>query len=366
MNDRVLFIKAFLEALKRGGFRGVVNNPRSILIVYFGKLGDMVCVTPVFRAIKSKYKEAEITLIGSSLNRELLAHNEDIDNYISFDGDYISLINILKKNKYDVGISIGPNSVALSILFLSGVKVAITPFVVGNSPRETLSYRILKKMALTFEHRMNEYAPREYLKLLQPLGIISTETRKFLYYSKDDEKQASYFIKQGGINMGVVVSAGNKIKEWPPEKFSRIIEYLVREKKATVYIIGGPSDGEISKEVIRNISEMENVYDVTGKLTIGALKAFISKLDMLIGVDTGPIYIAEAFGVKTVDIIGPMSEVEQPPVGKGHKIVYDKNRKSPELHIMNARVYNSDEAKRQVSVIEVEDVINAINECLYD
>ena len=34
---------------------------------------------------------------------------------------------------------------------------------------------------------------------------------------------------------------------------------------------------------------------------------------LFISVDTGPIYIAEAFNVPTVDIVGPVDENVQPP-----------------------------------------------------
>ncbi len=86
------------------------------------------------------------------------------------------------------------------------------------------------------------------------------------------------------------------------------------------------------------------------------LKALIAKLNLFISVDTGPIYIAEAFNIPTVDIIGPMAENEQPPQGKLHKIVKIENR-IPQLHIMNARLYDKQEARRQIEEISVEMVI---------
>ena len=72
---------------------------------------------------------------------------------------------------------------------------------------------------------------------------------------------------------------------------------------------------------------------------------------MFISADTGPIYIAEAFDVPTVDIVGPMDEREQPPISPIHRIVVPPNRTKPQLHIMNARTYNREEAFRQVASI---------------
>ena len=91
--------------------------------------------------------------------------------------------------------------------------------------------------------------------------------------------------------------------------------------------------------------------DSTGKLDIDTLKAVISKLNMFISVDTGPIYIAEAFNIPTIDITGPIDEREQPPRGEFHRNVIPPDRKKPELFVLNARSYNREEVLRQIESI---------------
>ena len=103
------------------------------------------------------------------------------------------------------------------------------------------------------------------------------------------------------------------------------------------------------------------IVDLCGHLNIDELKALISKMSAFISVDTGPIYIAEAFGVSTIDIVGPMDENEQPSRGPRHKVVVGERLK-PELHIMNARVYDETEARRQIDSITVDMVMRAFRE----
>jgi len=110
-------------------------------------------------------------------------------------------------------------------------------------------------------------------------------------------------------------------------------------------------------------SHSDKIINVLNKFSLNELKAFISKLNLFISVDTGPIYIAEAFGVPTVDIVGPMDEREQPPIGEKHKIVVSKRTK-PELHVMNARVYNEKEALKQINDITSDMVIKEINDII--
>ena len=104
------------------------------------------------------------------------------------------------------------------------------------------------------------------------------------------------------------------------------------------------------------------VFNTLNMFNIDELKALVSRMSIFISVDTGPIYIAEAFDVATIDIVGPMDENEQPPRGDKHKIVKILDRKKPELHIMNARDYDTKEALRQINEIEVEDVSKILDE----
>jgi ADP-heptose:LPS heptosyltransferase len=81
-------------------------------------------------------------------------------------------------------------------------------------------------------------------------------------------------------------------------------------------------------------------------------------------VDTGPIYVAEAFGTPTVDIVGPVDEREQPPIGQKHRVVVPPERRIPALHIMNAHGYDRKEARRQSEAITTAMVLDACRELL--
>ena len=104
----------------------------------------------------------------------------------------------------------------------------------------------------------------------------------------------------------------------------------------------------------------------TTDFDIDELKALIAKLHLLIAIDTGPIYIAEAFDIPTIDIIGPIDEKEQPPRGPLNRNVLPPERKRPELFVLNARSYNRKEAIRQVRSITVSLVINEIDLLISD
>ncbi len=353
-------------------FKGKANKkicPKKVLIMHSGKLGDMVCATPMFRAIKKMYPDTKVAVMGNRVNRELLQGNPDIDAYLIYPARFSDLLKTVKKEKFDFACVTAPNFTALASLYFADIPLIAAPVIEnGFSPYETRPYKILCGFVTTKSHRMGNYAAREYLRLLEPIGIFSKDTEKHLYFSEAAMKSAEAFLAKNDINsnsdfiVGMTPSAGSKIKEWPRNRFAKLADYIYRKYRTKIIIIGGPDDVEVD-EMVNFLAENTKFINAKGLFNIEESKALISKLRLFISADTGPIYIAEAFGIPTIDIVGPMDENEQPPVGKLHKIVVAQRLK-PALHIMNARVYDVKEACRQTESITVEMVIKEFDDLM--
>jgi len=342
-------------ALKRGRTVGKIKQVRKIIVAQTAKLGDMVCTTPVLRAIKKNMPEAHLSVVGLKNNRFVLDHSALIDEFIDYDGSIPKLTDIARR--FDVGILVTPNFKILSAFYLSGMPMIVAPRVKnGFSPYETMAYKALSFLVTTRPHYMGRYAPREYLRLLEPLGIFTDSTVKSLGFSSNagykikDLLTKAGFVPAEDLLVGVAVSTNNKIKQWPLEKFVEVISYLHEEYNAKVILTGSQNDETAIKHVLSCLRG-NGWFLGSWQLNLDELKALISKLSLFISVDSGPIYIAEAFNIPTIDIVGPMDEAEQPPRGGLNEVVILPDRKGPELHIMNARHYNYEEARRQIEEI---------------
>jgi ADP-heptose:LPS heptosyltransferase len=216
----------------------------------------------------------------------------------------------------------------------------------------------------TVPYYMYEYAPLQYLKLLEAIGISTKNTKKILGHTPEAKEKAISLLRnfrtEGKLLIGISPSAGNKIKCWAPQNFARVADLITKKHNATFVIVGTKQDQAEVEEMVKALSPGTQHLNTCGQLSIDELKALISELDLFISVDSGPIYIAEAFGVPTVDIVGPMDEREQPPKGEKNRNVFLPNR-TPELHIMNARDYNVQEARRQIEEITPEMVIKEVD-----
>ena len=141
---KLLFL-CYIKFLFSGKSNKRIINPKKILVVQLAKLGDMVCTTPMFRAIKEKYSKSKVYVIGNKINKELLEHNNDVYKYIIYN-NINSIINQLKKEKIDFACLTSPNFMSLATLYLSNISLICVPEIKnGYSPYETKSYKILRK-----------------------------------------------------------------------------------------------------------------------------------------------------------------------------------------------------------------------------
>lgn len=358
----LLVLTAYVYVWVRGKANRAPSSLNSVAVVQMAKLGDMVCTTPVFRAIREKYPAARITVFGNRVNKNLLEHNPDVDVYVSFPGLF-AFAKLLRRSSFDAIVIAGPDFSSLAVAFLSGQRCIIAPRVTGGeSPLCDRWYRGLLPLVIERPHAMGSYAPREYLRLLEPLGIVTEITHKHLAYSHSARSRITQFLeteglRKGALLVGILPAAGNKVKEWPIERFAEVALAL-RERNAYVLLIGATSDTVRAQAILEKAGDVE-IRNVCGKFSLDESKALIDSLDLVVGVDTGPIYIAEAFGTPTVDIVGPMDEHEQPPIGEHHVVLVPKEPRIPQMHIMNAHPRDEREARRQVESISVDEVIRA-------
>jgi len=276
-------------------------------------------------------------------------------------------------DQIDFACVVGPNFYALAMLYLSGIPGIAVPVVEnGYSPYESRLYKILRKLVIRRPHRMCHYAPREYLRLLEPIGVVTDDTTKHLSFSREAADTIAKFLNDNNLDpekdflVGISPSAGNKIKEWQRSKFATVADYLYKEYSAKIFVTGGAQNKLEAKEMLRHLDAGTKVIDTTGIFSLHEFKAFMSTVHLCISVDSGPIYIAEALGIPTLDIVGPIDDREQPPKGRLNRVVKLADRGRPELHVMNARVFNEGEARRQIEAITPDMVIKELDSLVYE
>lgn len=349
--------------------RGKANKkpalpPKRVVAMYLTKnIGDMIFATPVFRALKAEYPDCHLTVIGVGKNKIILEANPDINEYIVVPDTMRCLISAIRAIHADYGISFAASSVDLSALYLGNVK-SIGMFAVKNANVHASSYKVLLPLAIQVPYFIGEYVAQEYLRLLEPLNIYSKIVKKRLYATEVGKKSVEQFLENNNINLAsqkiAIFSpgAGTKIKQWPAERFAEVADYVYEKYGMAIAVIGGPGDKAETDQFIASVTKTNVLSYVDSSLD--ELKAFIAKGALLIANDSGPVYIAEAFDVATLVVVGPTDENEHPPKGERNRIVSAPNRGKAE---MTGHVEGFDEtnARRQIEEVTVESVIQEID-----
>ena len=182
--DRISRIILLIQCIVRRIFYGVANKvPKDIskiIVVPSGKLGDVVCTTPVLLAIRNHLPHAHIIVAGNSkMHRQLLSNSGLVDEYIDLEEK--GAVARIKEIHADAGLVTGPSYKPTALLYIAGIPLVVAPRVTGGvSSSETRPYKILKRFIKTFPYQIGKYAPRERLKCLEPIDIYSDDTTKHL------------------------------------------------------------------------------------------------------------------------------------------------------------------------------------------
>ncbi len=360
---------ALLHIVIFGTRKKAPANPKNIAIVQGAKLGDMVCTTPLFRAIQRAYPTSRIIVIGDAVNQKLLRGHPAIARYIVWQKNFRATARALRRERIDYGLVALPSLESLALLVCGGARAVAAPIVIGGiSPFETRLYSFLRGFAIAVPHRYGGYVPREYLRLLEPIGIQSDNTKKWLTVSKEAQAHVTSFFAEIGLVprhdllIGITPAVGgNPRKRWSPAKFSAVADYLAERYSAKIIVVGSGRDKDDIENMLRSLSPRTKIVNTLDLFSLDELKALIASFSLFISADTGPIYIAEAFDIPTIDIVGPMDENAQPPRGKLHRVVVP-TRTRPAFGILNHDGSNPEEELRQSKATTVEMVCKVVDE----
>ena len=353
------------------------RDKKKILVIPPVKIGDLVCSTHLFREIKKRHPKSHVAvalLVNKSRAKtayDLIKHNQNIDEIITLPGESFSIYNILKLarelHKKDFDWVFGLNFVAMDriIAFWS----CIPNRAMLNSAYANLTCRFLDFFInYHSEIRLHYFAPQERLRLLRFIGINDfNDLKTEVFTSQEEEKQADNFLSKNNLSsddflIGVALTAGNKIKEWPKDNFIDVANKLIEKYKAKIIFIGGPRDKDDIDYVRSRIKK--KTFDTSRDLSLIELAALMRNMNIFISVDTGPLYLANAMGVSVVNIAGPIDVNEQPPLGDKCEIVQKKLSCVPCSYVIKTARFCKRGDLKCVEDTKLEDVLRAVEKLI--
>lgn len=313
----------FVGRADRGNHDGV----RKILVLELWGIGDVVLATGALAALRSMYPEAEIHFLGKSYSNELLDKHcsNAIVQEFSFPwteglkGKYhilrwpwremVELIKALRGNKYDIVLEPRGDIRNHVLMRLIGAKNNI-----GFSFGSGWMLDSVAELPSKDSHRVEDWGRVLSILTGHYLGKVSPGLRL-----SEEEKSAvaeKYSLMQVGW-IGVHVAASNNSKQWPLERFERLIDEIVsRYPLIPVVVFVSPSG---YGEGLR----LPNKVTVARCSTLRELMAAIANCRALVALDGGPMHIGAALEVPVIALFGPTREQWFGPTGDRHKVIVE-------------------------------------------
>ncbi|MCX6244489.1 MAG: glycosyltransferase family 9 protein [Bacteroidetes bacterium] len=112
--------------------------------------------------------------------------------------------------------------------------------------------------------------------------------------------------RQNSFNLILHPKSKGSAREWGLDNFSKLIT-LLPEEKFKIFITGTREEGDRMREFLQQ--HEARITDMTGKLTLEELIAFINFCDGIVAASTGPLHIAAALGKRAIGIYAPMRPI---------------------------------------------------------
>ena len=125
--------------------------------------------------------------------------------------------------------------------------------------------------------------------------------------------------------IAVQIGASDVMKAWRPEYFGRTMAHLSRYLHVGFVLIGTAAEAEsieLAKTTYRASGGAAPILDASGRTTLHQLVGLLSRCQLLLTNDTGPMHIAVGVGTPVIDLsVGHVDHHETGPYGKGHWVI---------------------------------------------
>lgn len=282
---------------------------RHIIISRTDSIGDVILTLPMCGRIKSIWPNCRITFLGRGYTEAVIRACMHVDDYINWDEIKTHApaeqMDRLAQCEADAIIHVYPRKEILWIAKKAGIPLRIST---GHR-----LHALTKCNKLVFFSRSKSELHEAQLnfKLLLPLGISDQLTMTelpLLYGFKPSitplPKLALEALDEVGTKRKIILHPLSKgsAPEWSMENYTELINRLP-DNEYHFFLTGTAEEGERIRAAV-DVSRV-NVTDMTGRLSLGELIAFIGRCDMLIAASTGPLHIAAAAGIRAIGLFSP-------------------------------------------------------------
>jgi ADP-heptose:LPS heptosyltransferase len=320
----------FPVSLRRLVRRQLTHAPARILCLRLERIGDLLMTLPALAELRALAPQASIDLVAGSWNREIAeaiagvsrVETVDAEWLTRGDGAGLSALAIARraaawrKHRYDLAINFEPDIRTNLALAASGAVRTAGFRSGGGGPL----------LDIAIEYDTSAHTADNALALVRAVfggGAATTDPASAsLQIPESARAEAARLIAPlgDGVRIGIHVSGGREVKQWPVPRFCEVAERLVRDRSAGIVLTGTPADRALV-DAVRTALPAERVVDLSSGPDLLTVAAVIQQLHLFVTGDTGPMHLAHAVGTPIVAVFGPSDPKRYAPRGVRDTVV---------------------------------------------
>ena len=275
-----------------------------LLVIRISAMGDAALTTPVLRAVAQQYPDVEIVLVTRpafkpfyySIKGLTLFFIDLRGRHKGFAGLIRLFRDISKTGRFDAFIDLHDvlRSRTLRFFFrLSGVPAFVIDKGRGEK-RSVISGKIRRKLKHSVERYSDTFARAGF-----PVNL--TEGPWIIPNPSAFAEIASMSGSKHDLKIGVAPYARHKLKRWPEEYMIRLLGMIADKYRAKFFLFGGNDEME---KLAAFQSVIKDAVNTAGTLSLDEELALISRLDLMIAMDSSNMHMAALSGTKVISIWG--------------------------------------------------------------
>ncbi len=299
----------------------IPTHPRRILLIKLFGFGNFIFLSPTIKNLRRLYPRATIDVLTFDQNKDICRmYNSYIDTVhtvrfsiigMSYD---IASFCVTHYHNYDIIIDL-EQFIRLSAIMgtLLGPR-----YFVGVSTKNSHKHSAFD---LNIPYKEDRHIVEEYYGIVRTLKIVSRSAvaidqtpqlqRPVVSLNTAYKKLARRILLEKNRRVIVGICSGGRLddaeRRYPPELFAKFVNRLLQDERILIVFFGSRQE-ESQIQSIRGMLTNPDKTVMYTRLPLEQSAYFVSKTDVFISNDTGPLHLAAALGVFCVGLYGPSKE----------------------------------------------------------
>ncbi len=317
---------------------------RRILLLRLERIGDLLMTLGALESVRATWPGARIDLVVGRWNLDLARHLPWVDQVEALDvpwlargkdgagvGAVLRRAGHWRRTRYDLGINLEGDIRSNVLLALSGAPWRVGFAMAGGGAALThpVSFAATAHTDDNTRHLVAEAARALRQSLVAPaptwprlsLPDAVWHAADRLLDASDPPGPHAPAAKDGRPLVGLHVSGGRAIKQWPPSRFGEAAGRLAQSLGGRLVLTGTRDDRWLVEAAKAAIPPGVEVVDLVGPLDLPTLACVLGRLTIYVTGDTGPMHLAAAMGTPIVAVFGVSDPRRYAPLVPRRRIV---------------------------------------------